>query len=102
MMMMMMMYPPQGLDEEEMEEIREAFNLFDTDGKGTIDIRELKAAFRALGFQVSHHVPWECSDQNPSLFPHRNSLLTHPFSSFVIMHAHTGQEGRDPFVITKY
>jgi Ca2+-binding EF-hand superfamily protein len=43
----------QGLDEEELEEIREAFNLFDTDGKGTIDIRELKAAFRALGFQVS-------------------------------------------------
>jgi len=42
----------QGLDDEEMEEIREAFNLFDTDGKGTIDIRELKAAFRALGFQV--------------------------------------------------
>lgn len=35
-----------------MEEIREAFNLFDTDGKMTIDVRELKAAFRALGFQV--------------------------------------------------
>jgi Ca2+-binding EF-hand superfamily protein len=42
----------QGLDEEELEEIREAFNLFDTEQKGTIDIRELKAAFRALGFQV--------------------------------------------------
>lgn len=42
----------QGLDEEELEEIREAFNLFDTDGKMTIDVRELKAAFRALGFQV--------------------------------------------------
>lgn len=46
----------QGLDEEELEEIREAFNLFDTDGKGTIDIRELKAAFRALGFQVCSHI----------------------------------------------
>jgi len=32
-----------------MEEIREAFNLFDTEGKGVIDIKELKAAFRALG-----------------------------------------------------
>ncbi len=42
----------QGLDEEAMEEIKEAFNLFDTDGKGNIDVRELKAAFRALGFQV--------------------------------------------------
>lgn len=41
-----------GLDEEAMEEIKEAFNLFDTDGKGNIDVRELKAAFRALGFQV--------------------------------------------------
>lgn len=42
----------QGLDEEAMEEIKEAFNLFDTDGKGNIDVRELKAGFRALGFQV--------------------------------------------------
>ncbi len=42
----------QTLDEESMEEIKEAFSLFDTEGKGAIDIRELKAAFRALGFQV--------------------------------------------------
>jgi centrin-1 len=42
----------QGLDEEAMEEIKEAFNLFDTESKGVIDVRELKAAFRALGFQV--------------------------------------------------
>uniref|UniRef100_A0A7S2V0E0 EF-hand domain-containing protein n=1 Tax=Fibrocapsa japonica TaxID=94617 RepID=A0A7S2V0E0_9STRA len=41
-----------GLDDEAIEEVREAFNLFDTEGKGTIDIRELKAAFRALGFTV--------------------------------------------------
>eukprot|EP01035_Chromulina_nebulosa_P020589 gene20589-26697_t len=44
--------PKQGLDEEALEEIKEAFNLFDTEGKGSIDVRELKAAFRALGFQV--------------------------------------------------
>ena len=43
---------PQGLDEEQMEEIREAFNLFDTDASGSIDAKELKAAMRALGFQV--------------------------------------------------
>eukprot|EP00602_Paraphysomonas_sp_CaronLab_P008369 CAMPEP_0185025338 /NCGR_PEP_ID=MMETSP1103-20130426/8338_1 /TAXON_ID=36769 /ORGANISM="Paraphysomonas bandaiensis, Strain Caron Lab Isolate" /LENGTH=184 /DNA_ID=CAMNT_0027558521 /DNA_START=48 /DNA_END=602 /DNA_ORIENTATION=+ len=42
----------QGLDDESMEEIKEAFNLFDTEGKSIIDVRELKAAFRALGFQV--------------------------------------------------
>ena len=41
-----------SLNEEELEEIREAFNLFDTEGKGEIDIKELKAAFRALGFHV--------------------------------------------------
>lgn len=35
-----------------MEEVKEAFQLFDTEQKGSIDIKELKAAFRALGFQV--------------------------------------------------
>ncbi|KAJ1616219.1 hypothetical protein T492DRAFT_1138288 [Pavlovales sp. CCMP2436] len=41
-----------GLTDEQVEEIREAFNLFDADHSGTIDYRELKAAMRALGFQV--------------------------------------------------
>lgn len=43
---------PQKLEPEQMEELREAFNLFDTDGNGNIDAKELKAAMRALGFQV--------------------------------------------------
>ena len=38
--------------EEQIEEIREAFNLFDTDGSGSIDYKELKAAMRALGFET--------------------------------------------------
>jgi len=42
----------QQLDEEQLEELKEAFELFDTDGSGTIDVRELKAAMRALGFTV--------------------------------------------------
>merc|ERR1719231_301093 len=42
----------QDLDEEQKEELREAFNLFDTEHSGTIDARELKAALRALGFEV--------------------------------------------------
>jgi centrin-1 len=42
----------QGLDDEQVEELREAFNLFDTEHSGTIDARELKAALRALGFEV--------------------------------------------------
>ncbi len=40
-----------GLTEDEIEEIREAFNLFDTDGSGMIDPRELKAAMQSLGFE---------------------------------------------------
>ncbi|NWX30574.1 CETN1 protein, partial [Notiomystis cincta] len=37
--------------EEQQREIREAFGLFDTDGSGSIDVRELKVAMRALGFE---------------------------------------------------
>ena len=33
------------------QDIREAFDLFDTNGSGTIDIKELKVALRALGFE---------------------------------------------------
>ncbi|KAL4493467.1 hypothetical protein ABPG72_007475 [Tetrahymena utriculariae] len=40
-----------GLTEDEIEEIREAFNLFDTEGSGKIDPRELKAAMQSLGFE---------------------------------------------------
>ncbi|XP_020637142.1 uncharacterized protein LOC110072832 isoform X1 [Pogona vitticeps] len=39
------------LSEEQKQEVREAFDLFDTDGSGTIDIKELKVAMRALGFE---------------------------------------------------
>merc|ERR1712098_858709 len=43
-----------GLSEEQMDEIREAFNLFDGDQSGAIDVRELKAAMRALGFEIKN------------------------------------------------
>ena len=33
-----------GLTEEQKQEIREAFDLFDTDGSGTIDAKELKVS----------------------------------------------------------
>jgi len=39
------------LTEEQRQEIREAFDLFDTDGSGAIDAKELKVAMRALGFE---------------------------------------------------
>merc|ERR1711924_576414 len=43
-----------GLTEEQLDEIREAFSLFDADASGMIDVRELKAAMRALGFEVKN------------------------------------------------
>merc|ERR1711933_577727 len=39
------------LTEEQKQEIKEAFALFDTDGSGEIDSKELKVAMRALGFE---------------------------------------------------
>jgi centrin-1 len=40
-----------GVTEEQRQEIREAFDLFDADASGTIDAGELKTAMRALGFE---------------------------------------------------
>lgn len=39
------------LTNSQKQEIREAFDLFDTDGSGTIEVKELKVAMRALGFE---------------------------------------------------
>eukprot|EP00128_Syssomonas_multiformis_P011780 Colp12_sorted_trinity150504_noHs@33310 len=40
------------LTEEQKQEIREAFELFDSDKDGAIDYHELKVAMRALGFDL--------------------------------------------------
>merc|ERR1711908_79836 len=45
---------PGQLTDEQLDEIREAFSLFDSDASGMIDVRELKAAMRALGFEVKN------------------------------------------------
>ena len=42
------------LTEEQRQEIKEAFDLFDSEGKGAIDAKELKVAMRALGFQPNN------------------------------------------------
>ncbi len=39
------------LSEDQKQEIKEAFDLFDTEGKNEIDVKELKVAMRALGFE---------------------------------------------------
>ena len=47
-------YERPGLTEEEILEIKEAFDLFDTDGSGTIDPKELRAAMQSLGFEAKN------------------------------------------------
>eukprot|EP00762_Andalucia_godoyi_P003924 ANDGO_05631.mRNA.1 Caltractin len=44
--------PKFELSEEQKQEIREAFDLFDTEKTGRIDAHEMKVAMRALGFDV--------------------------------------------------
>jgi Ca2+-binding EF-hand superfamily protein len=43
-----------GLTEEDIEEIKEAFDLFDSDGSGTVQPRELKNAMVSLGFEAKN------------------------------------------------
>ena len=45
-----------GLTEAEIEEVREAFNLFDVDGSGRIDPKELKEAMVSLGYTNNNAV----------------------------------------------
>ncbi len=40
------------LTEDQKQELREAFELFDADKTGSIDLHELKVLMRALGFDV--------------------------------------------------
>ena len=40
------------LTDEQKQEIKEAFELFDTDKDGCVDYHELKVAMRALGFDL--------------------------------------------------
>jgi len=39
------------LTDEQVQQIAQAFQLFDTDGSGTIETQELKIAMRASGFE---------------------------------------------------
>jgi Ca2+-binding EF-hand superfamily protein len=48
-----------GLSGEEVDEIRQAFELFDTNGTGRIDPKELKAAMQSLGFDTKNPVIYQ-------------------------------------------
>mmetsp|Transcript_53216 Transcript_53216/g.61002 ORF Transcript_53216/g.61002 Transcript_53216/m.61002 type:complete len:168 (+) Transcript_53216:64-567(+) len=52
-------YARPGLTEDEIEEIKEAFDLFDTDNSGTIDPKELKAAMQSLGFEAKNQTIYQ-------------------------------------------
>lgn len=47
-------YERPGLTEDEILEIKEAFDLFDSDQSGSIDINELKNSMISLGFQAKN------------------------------------------------
>merc|ERR1712124_227246 len=49
-------YARPGLSVDEVEEIKEAFDLFDNDGSGAISVNELTSAMKSLGFDVKHAV----------------------------------------------
>ena len=56
------------IDDDHMEELKEAFTLFDTNHSGSIDARELKAAMRALGHEVTKqmcHAMFREVDKDP-------------------------------------
>merc|ERR1711964_955636 len=52
-------YERPGLTEDEIEEIKEAFDLFDTVGSGSIDPKELKAAMQSLGFEAKNQTIYQ-------------------------------------------
>ena len=43
------------LREEQLAELKQAFDVFDTDGTGLIGVKDLRVAFRALGFEPTKH-----------------------------------------------
>merc|ERR1712187_641484 len=49
-------YARPGLSVDEVEEMKEAFDLFDNDSSGAISVNELTSAMKSLGFDVKHAV----------------------------------------------
>jgi Ca2+-binding EF-hand superfamily protein len=55
------------LSQQEQEQIKDIFELFDTDGGGSIAASEMDAAMLALGFKPSKHILKSGSSQNLDL-----------------------------------
>merc|ERR1712072_40876 len=45
---------PKEMSADQKKEVKEAFDLFDTDGSGAIDAKELKVAMQSLGFEPTN------------------------------------------------
>merc|ERR1711918_205040 len=81
-------YERPGLKQDEIEEIKTAFDLFDTDQSGEIDLKELKAALQSLGYESKNETIFTMlaeldKDGNASL----------DFEEFLELMS--GKEGRD-------
>ena len=65
---------PRHLTDQQVEHFRDAFNLFDTDGGGSIDAEELGACLRSLGRNLSEQEIQVCMHALPGF---SSSRVTH-------------------------
>ena len=70
-----------GLSSEEVDEIKQAFDLFDTNGTGKIDPKELKAAMQSLGFDSKNPTIYQLIADLDTPDAERNGGIT--FDDFV-------------------
>ena len=56
-------YERPGLSTDEIEEIKEAFDLFDSDESGSISVKELTTAMRSLGFDTKNAVVYKMIEE---------------------------------------
>ena len=62
-------YERPALREDEMDELREAFRLFDVDGSGAVDLEELQTVMQSLGYETTSecggvsHEEKRCGDE---------------------------------------
>eukprot|EP00811_Abedinium_folium_P012269 NODE_21375_length_756_cov_4.278219.p1 GENE.NODE_21375_length_756_cov_4.278219~~NODE_21375_length_756_cov_4.278219.p1 ORF type:complete len:170 (-),score=67.06 NODE_21375_length_756_cov_4.278219:112-621(-) len=84
-------YERPGLKQDEIEEIKEAFDLFDVDESGQIDPKELKTAMQSLGYDTRNDTIFAML---AALGKHESSSLD--FEEFLdLMSCKDGKEEQD-------
>merc|ERR1719214_71247 len=81
-------YERPGLKQDEIEEIKEAFDLFDTDQSGEVDLKELRSAMQSLGYESKNETIFTMITE---LDKDGNASLS--FEEFLELMA--GKEGKD-------